>query len=104
MIEEWENFLKEEVANRRKSHNYYTEEEIWFIAYSLIQVGVLYEGRGTKLGDLHPNSIIVTPQGMVKVLTLHSLPGETTNFQKIVEDIKVDVYLGSVGPTQPPRK
>lgn len=26
VFEEWENFLKEEIANRRKSQNQYTEE------------------------------------------------------------------------------
>ncbi len=55
---------------------------------------MLYEGRNEKLGDLHPNNIVVTPQGFVRVVTRDSFPLEATNFEKIVEEIKADVYLG----------
>ena len=63
------------------------------MAYSLVQAGVLYEGKNKKIGDLHPSNIIVTPQGHVRILSVHSLPGQLNNFQKIVEEIKADVYL-----------
>lgn len=56
----WENILKQEISNRRKIQNYYKEEEIWYILYSLVKVGVLYEGNNEKLGDMHPNNILVT--------------------------------------------
>lgn len=49
----------------------------------------------TKIGDLHPHSIVVTPEGFIRIITQHSLPLMLTNFQKIVEEINVDVYLGT---------
>lgn len=49
----------------------------------------------TKIGDLHPHSIVVTPEGFIRVITQHSLPLMMTNFQKVVEEINVDVYLGT---------
>ncbi len=38
-----------------------------------------------KMGDLHPNNIIVTSEGFLKVITRHCLPNLPTNFEKIVE-------------------
>lgn len=104
VFEEWENFLKDEIANRRKNQNFYLEEELWFILYSLVKVGLLYEGKNCKLGDLHPSNIIVTPQGFIRVITRDSFPLELTNFEKIVEEIKADVYLGNVASIQPRRR
>jgi len=51
----------------------------------LVKAGVLYDGRNQKMGDMHPNNIIVTPQGFVRVITRDSFPLEPNNFQKIVE-------------------
>ena len=104
VFEEWENFLKDEIANRRKNQNFYLEEELWFILYSLVKVGLLYEGKNCKLGDLHPSNIIVTPQGFIRVITRDSFPLELTNFEKIVEEIKADVYLGIFASIQPRRR
>jgi hypothetical protein len=35
---------------------------------------MLYEGKNAKLGDMHPNNIVVTPQGLIRVITKDSLP------------------------------
>lgn len=72
--------------------------------YSLVKVGLLYEGKNCKLGDMHPSNIIVTPQGFIRVITKDSFPLELNNFEKIVEEIKADVYLGTLDSTQPLRK
>ena len=69
-----------------------------------MKAGVLYEGQREKVGDLHPNNIVVTPQGFVRLITRDSFPLEPTNFQKIVEEIKTDVYLGTRQLTQRPRR
>jgi len=47
----------------------------------------------SKVGDLHPNNIIVTSEGFLKAVTKHSIPMQPTNFDKIVEEINSDVYL-----------
>lgn len=67
----------------------------------MVKVGLLYEGRNCKLGDLHPSNIIVTPQGFIRVITRDTFPLELTNFEKIVEEIKADVYLGNCIAIQP---
>jgi hypothetical protein len=51
------------------------------------------------LGDLHPNNIIVTSEGFLKVISRHSLPNQLDNFQKVVEEINSDVYLCNSGLT-----
>jgi hypothetical protein len=48
---------------------------------------------------LHPNNIIVTGEGFLKVITSHSLPQQLNNFQKVVEEINSDVYLCNSGLT-----
>lgn len=104
VFHEWENFLKDEINSRRKNQNPYSEEEVWFILYSLVKVGAVYERRGSKLGDMHPNNVVVTPKGFIRVITVDSLPLELDNFQKILEEIKTDVYLGRLQLTQRPKK
>lgn len=89
----WESFLKDEVASRRKNQHFYTEEELWFILYNLAKIGMLYEPMRQKVGDLHPNNIIVTSDGFLRVITRHTMPMQPTNFDKIVEEINSDVYL-----------
>jgi hypothetical protein len=59
-----------------------------------VKVGLLYEGKNTKLGDMHPTNIVVTPQGFIRAITKDTFPLELNNFEKIVEEIKTDVYLG----------
>lgn len=44
---------------------------------------------------MHPNNIVVTPQGFIRAITKDSFPLELNNFEKIVEEIKADVYLGN---------
>lgn len=84
------------MASRRKNQHYYTEEELWFILYSLSKLGNIYEPLKSKIGDLHPNNIVVTAEGFLKVITRHSMPGQLTNFDKIVEEMNSDVYLGTL--------
>ena len=72
--------------------------------YSLLKLGMLYEPLRTKVGDIHPNNIIVTQEGFLKVITKHSMPNQPTNFDKVVEEINADVYLGTHGSMQLLRK
>ena len=51
---------------------------------------------GVKVGDIHPNNIVVTAEGFLRMVTRHSLPGQLSNFDKIIESITSDVYLGSL--------
>ena len=53
-----------------------------------------------KIGDLHSSNIVVTHEGFLRVITRHSFPQQLTNFEKIVEEVKADVYLGTSLQTQ----
>lgn len=103
-FDRWESFLKDEIISRRKNQHFYTEEEIWFILYTLVKLGKIYEPMRIKIGDLHSNNIVVTPEGFLRVITRHSLPLQLTNFEKIVEEIKTDVYLGTYRYMKPRRR
>jgi broad specificity phosphatase PhoE len=53
---------------------------MWFILFNMAKVGQIYEPLGIKLGDFHPNNIIVTHDGFIRVITQHSLPEQLNNF------------------------
>ena len=51
--------LREEVLNRYKIDQMYEEPEIWYLLYILINLGKHYEKLGHKIGDVHPNNIVL---------------------------------------------
>jgi len=59
---------------------------------------------GTKVGDIHPNNIVVTAEGFLRLVNRHSIPCQPTNFERIIEEYNADVYLGTFELMKPPRK
>lgn len=66
--------LKEEIANRRKNQQFFSEMEIWYLLYNLVKAGMIFEAKGIKLGDMHPNSVLLNELGHVKLLNVASMP------------------------------
>lgn len=69
------------------------ETELWYLLYTLIRAGSKFEKYHTKIGDVHPNSILINNDGLIKVISTCSFPGEDTNFDKIIENPQQKVYL-----------
>lgn len=60
----------------------------------MIRAGNKFERSRGKIGDVHPNNILINDDGQVKIISTCSLPNELTNFQKAVESKDVKVFLG----------
>ena len=67
---------------------------MWFLLYSIIRVGKRFELVNEKIGDVHPFNILVNDEGMIKMISQYSLPGEMTNFERVLEDRNAKVFLG----------
>jgi len=44
---------------------------------------------------MRPNNVIINDDGQIKVISTCSIPGELTNFEKVVENINESVFLGN---------
>ncbi len=52
----------------------------------MIRAGSKFEKYHSKVGDIHPNSILINNDGLVKLISTNSFPGEQTNFDKYMEN------------------
>ena len=74
--------LSDEIKNRKKLNNPAAESELWSLIYSLSQLGSDYHKCNIKTGDIRPSNIFFNDNGDVKVVTQHSWPEESTNYEK----------------------
>ena len=73
----------------------YEETELWYLLYNLVVVGRHFEIMGKKIGNIHPNNILINDEGWMKVISLYSIPYEKDNFNIICESQLEDVFLGT---------
>ena len=69
-----------EIENRRKINRFFLETELWYLLYNLIRAGSKFEKYHSKIGDVHPSSIVINDDGLVKLISTASFPGEVNNF------------------------
>jgi serine/threonine protein kinase len=85
--------LREEIANRRAHPGKpFENEELWYLALSLLEAGRVLHGRGEKVGDVQPGNVFINDNGQAKVACQHSWPHELENYQKTVFEKNV-TYL-----------
>lgn len=84
-----------EIENRKNINRYFLETELWYLLYNMIRAGSKFEKYHSKVGDIHPNSILINNDGLVKLISTNSFPGEQTNFDKYMENPHEKVFLGT---------
>ena len=62
--------------------------------YNLVRAGNKFEVLKQKIGDIHPNNILINEDGQTAIISTISIPGEIDNFQKYIEDNKSEIFLG----------
>jgi hypothetical protein len=72
--------LKGEVENRFKINRYFEEREVWYLLYNMIRAGNKFERIKRKIGNMHPNNILINDDGQIKIIATCSIPGELDNF------------------------
>lgn len=82
-----------EIENRKNINRFFLETELWYLLYTLIRAGSKFQKYHTKIGDVHPNSILINNDGLIKLISTCSFPGEDTNFDKFIENPQQKVYL-----------
>ena len=72
-----------EIFNRKtKEYKHFDESELWYLLYSLSDIGNTFHRAGEKVGDIRPSNIFMTTDGNVVVAHQYSWPGEKTNYVK----------------------
>jgi len=46
----------------------------------MIRAGHKFEYRKQKIGNIHPNNILINESGQIKIISTCSLPGELNNY------------------------
>lgn len=83
--------LIEEIYNRRGLKSRFSETEIWFLLFSLIEARKQAAAVGERLGDIRPKNIFLNEVGNIKVSNSLTWPLEISNLQKSFD--KVPTYL-----------
>ena len=78
--------LKEEVENRKPTHQHFSETEMWYLVYGLVSVHSLFKMLDMKIGDVRPQNIFINESGQIKIGNLCSWPSERTNYEKTIYD------------------
>jgi hypothetical protein len=85
-----------EIENRRKINRYFLETELWYLLYTMVRAGSKFEKYHSKIGDVHPSNILINDDGLVKLVSRCSFPREESNFDKLIEDPRRKVFLGTL--------
>ena len=86
--------LKGEIENRLKINRFFEEREIWYLLYNMIRAGNKFERIKKKVGNMHPNSILINDDGQIKIISTCSIPGELDNFEAMVHSHQAQAFLG----------
>lgn len=55
---------------------------MWYLLYTIADVGRKFHSLGSKVGDIRPMNIFINDEGQFKLGTKYSWPGELDNYQK----------------------
>lgn len=86
--------LSSEIKNRNNLNKYFDETEVWYVLYNLVRAGNKFELLKQKIGDIHPNNILINEDGQTAIISRLSLPDQPDNFHRYIEDRKAEVFLG----------
>ena len=103
LYEDYSFVLSVEIANRAQLGKPLLEEEMWYILYSLMRAGSLYEKTDKKIGDVQPANIVINEEGNIKVVSVDAWPSRLDNYDSVCTNRSKLVFLGTPGPMQPPR-
>ena len=53
--------------------------------YNIVRAGSKFEHMKKKIGNVHPQNILINESGQIKIISTVSLPGELTNYDYLVE-------------------
>ena len=77
--------LTEEIYNRRGKKSKFTEQELWYLLFSLVAAKKSMADLHLKVGDIRPENVFLNEDGKIKVANLDSWPCQISNFQKFFE-------------------
>ena len=63
-------------------HKRFDENELWYLAYTLLTVGNSIHSENQKIGDVRPQNVFINEEGQVKIATNYSWPSEQNNYAK----------------------
>jgi hypothetical protein len=73
-FEYYEVKLKEEIKSRRADRDFFSEEEAWYILYSLVRACRKFEKFGIASGPLKTAMVLLNQKGHLKLLNILSAP------------------------------
>ena len=45
---------------------------MWYILYTILEAGAYVESKGMELGHVHPNNIVLSENGKIKIISKYS--------------------------------
>lgn len=73
-FEYYEGAMSQEVGSRRRDKDFFSEEEAWYILYSLVKACRKFEKFKMASGPLNTEMILVNPKGHLKLKNVLSSP------------------------------
>lgn len=77
----------------QKKH--YSEEELFYLFYSLLEAAKEFQLKCIPVGDIRPGNMVITKKQQLKMITVASIPSESTNISKFLDryDLKTIFYF-----------
>lgn len=80
----YEFVLRTEILNRNRLKKDFLETEVWYLLYNIVRAGSKFEHLKKKIGNVHPQNILINESGQIKIISTVSLPGEITNYDYLL--------------------
>jgi hypothetical protein len=73
----------------------FSEAELWYLLYNLLEAAFYLEPANKKIGDVHPSNIVINEKGRSKIVPTCFLPQILSNYEKVIESSIADSFLGT---------
>lgn len=85
-FEFYEKNLHLEIINKRRleGDNYFSEPEIWYICYSIINAEKSFMENGYVHSDIQPKTCLINQQGHIKLIDNHLINFGKTAYDKVL--------------------
>eukprot|EP01017_Pseudomicrothorax_dubius_P046552 TRINITY_DN8216_c0_g1_i1.p1 TRINITY_DN8216_c0_g1~~TRINITY_DN8216_c0_g1_i1.p1 ORF type:complete len:276 (+),score=30.24 TRINITY_DN8216_c0_g1_i1:165-992(+) len=87
IIEKFDRSLHDEIIRRKTQMEYYSEQELWSMATSLISAFALMQKSGLHHGNVCPQQVAISPEGKVQIFDSNIL-GSSPLFKEVQEKIE----------------
>ena len=63
LFDNYPHLLSTEISDRARDKNNFSNQELWYLTFSLLEAASILHPRGRKVGDIQPINVSINEEG-----------------------------------------